>query len=151
MARKPLQPAKPKEQSQRQQSGGSLREERIGGDHPAQWNHNWGDFSPTKWERNLSLGLAVIMFVGGGVGAFYFSLNKPSLPINTLAEVQSAERWIRVLLTIMWVGFGVTSVLAMILLSSIIGVIEKFLARRNLSLKKNHRLDSNHNRIKADT
>ena len=84
----------------------------------------------TKWERNISLVLGVILLVWGGVSAYSFIANSPSLQPGSPAEVEMAEKWIRVLLTVIWVGFGVASVLLMIFMSRVIEIAENFLKKR---------------------
>ena len=90
-----------------------------------------------KWDRNVSLLLGAILLVGGGVGAYFFIFDRPPLEATTHAETLAAEKWIRLLLTILWIGFSVLSVLGIIFVSTIIGKTSDFLEKRNLRLKKN--------------
>lgn len=89
-----------------------------------------------KWDRNVSLLLAAIMLVGGGVWAYFFVSATPSMGPGTPEENELAEKWIRVLLTVFWVGASVFSVLLIMLISAVIGKAGNILAKGNLGLRK---------------
>ena len=113
-------------------------------------NNNLVQASNMKWERNLSLVLLAIILVGGGVGAYSFISSSPGLKPSTPAEILMAERWFRVLLTVLWIGFSVFAVLLVILLSSGIGITSNILGKRNPSLSKKHKLNSSHDSTTVD-
>ena len=98
------------------------------------------ELTPVKdmtWERNLSLFLAFLMLVGSVVGAYSFITNSPDLGSRTPAEIDLAETWIRVLLTVLWIGFSLFSIVLMIFLSGIIGKAESIRNQWIRIFKKN--------------
>ena len=103
---------------------------------------DWEPEGDGKWERNISLVLAAILLLGGGIGAYFFIVDRPTLEATTHPEVLAAERWIRVLLTIFWIGFSVCSVLGVIFLSVTIEKTSRLLEKGSLAFKRIRRLGS---------
>lgn len=97
---------------------------------------DWEQAGHMKWERNLSLALAVLMLIGGVIWAYFFITSSPNLGPRTPVEKELADKWIRVLFTVLWIGFALISVVLMIFLSTVIGKTGAILEKINLRLKK---------------